>query len=335
MLLLATHPAYDDHDTGQHHPERPARLGAVIRGLDAAGLQEAIIPLAPRPATTTELERVHPRQYLEALAALCAAGGGMIDEDTPVSAASWHAAQLAAGAGMAAVEALEQGLGDVALLAVRPPGHHATPRGGMGFCLLNNVAVTASQLIDRGERVAIVDFDAHHGNGTQDAFWNDPRVLFVSMHQWPLYPGTGDLTETGGEEAPGLTVNLPFPARTTGDVYLRAFDEVVAPACSAFSPTWVLVSAGFDAHRDDPLTELGLTSGDFADLVERIAHIAPRRGRLALFLEGGYDLTALGHSVGAAAAALLGVEHRPERASHDGPGREVVDRVREIRRRFA
>jgi acetoin utilization deacetylase AcuC-like enzyme len=333
-MLLVTHEAFDHHDTGAHHPERPARLGAVTRGLASAGVAEAMVPLAPRPATAEEMERIHPRPYLQALARMCERGGGMLDEDTPVSAASWRAAQLAAGAGLAAVEALDQGLADVAFLALRPPGHHATPRGGMGFCLVNNVAVTAAMLIDRGERVAIVDFDAHHGNGTQDAFWNDPRVLFASLHQWPLYPGTGALTETGGSDAAGLTVNVPFPARTTGDMYLRAFDEVIAPAMSTFSPTWVLVSAGFDAHRDDPLTELGLTAGDFADLVVRIAGCAPRRGRLALFLEGGYDLAALAGSVGATVAALVGVDYRPEGASNDGPGAAVIDDARELRRRF-
>ena len=325
---------FHEHDTGLHHPERAARLTAVTRGIAMARLDDAVVPLTVRPATTDELERVHHRPYLDAVAALCKQGGGRLDADTRVSAASWPAAVLAAGAGPAAVAALDRGMGDAAFLALRPPGHHATPEGGMGFCLLNNIAITAALLVERGERVAIIDFDAHHGNGTQDTFWNDPRVLFVSAHQWPLYPGTGALTETGGPAAPGTTVNLPFPPGTTGDVYLRAFDDVIAPAVAAFAPTWVLVSAGFDAHRDDPLTDLGLTAGDFADLVARISELAPRPGRLVLFLEGGYDLAALASSVGSVAAALVGGGYRPEGASSGGPGAAIVERAKEMRARF-
>ena len=175
-------------------------------------------------------------------------------------------ALLAAGAGLAAVDALERGEGTAAFCAVRPPGHHAEPDRAMGFCLLNNVAVTAAALRDRGQRVLIVDWDAHHGNGTQDMFWADPDVMYVSLHEWPLYPGTGRLDDVGVGPGAGTTVNFPLPAGATGDVYLAALDDVVAPLVERFAPDWVLVSAGFDAHRADPLTGLGLPSGDFADL---------------------------------------------------------------------
>ncbi|MBV9412903.1 MAG: histone deacetylase, partial [Acidimicrobiia bacterium] len=175
-----------------------------------------------------------------------------------------------------------------------------------------------------GERVLVYDWDAHHGNGTQDAFYDDPRVLYVSAHQWPLYPGTGALDDTGHGPGEGYTINLPLPPGATGDVYLAAFDEVINPAVERFDPTWVIVSAGFDAHRADPLTGLNLTAGDFADLTDRLLGVAPA-GRLVAFLEGGYDLQALALSSGAFVAGLAGLAFRPETSTSGGPGRAVVD----------
>jgi acetoin utilization deacetylase AcuC-like enzyme len=237
---------------------------------------------------------------------------------------------LAVGAALAAVDALAHGEGEAAFVAARPPGHHALRDEPMGFCLLNNVAVAAATLAARGERVLVVDWDVHHGNGTQAIFWDDPRVLYVSTHQWPLYPGTGRVVETGGPGAPGLTVNVPVPPRATGDVLLRALDDVVAPVVERFAPTWVLVSAGFDAHRDDPMAGLHLTAGDFADLARRVQGFAPGPGRLALLLEGGYDLDALRVSVGATLAAVMGTDFRPEAASNGGPGADAVDSARRV-----
>ena len=324
--MVETHPAYLAHDTGPGHPERPARLDAVLAGLEAAGVPDALIWAEPRRATRAELERVHPAAHLDELEAFCAAGGGRIDADTSAGATSWDAALLAAGAGLDAVERLERGDGSAAFCVVRPPGHHATPERAMGFCLLNNVAVAAAALADRGERVLVYDWDAHHGNGTQAAFYADQRVLYISAHQWPLYPGTGALDETGRGPGAGYTINLPFPPGTTGDVYLAAFDEVVAPAVDRFDPTWVVLSAGFDAHRADPLTGLNLTAGDFADLTDRLVAVAPP-GRLVAFLEGGYDLQALALSAGAFVAGLAGLAFRPEPPTSGGPGRPVVDAV--------
>jgi acetoin utilization deacetylase AcuC-like enzyme len=331
MLLLAASPELDRHDPGAGHPERRARLSAALDGIAQAGLKDAVIRLEPRKATEDELERVHSRSYLERLRAFCDSGGGALDPDTIAVPGSWDTALLAAGATLAAVDTLREGTEEeVAFVCERPPGHHASAEQAMGFCLINNIAVAAASLADRGERVLIVDWDVHHGNGTQAIFWNDPRILYVSTHQFPLYPGTGLAEETGGPQAPGLTVNIPLPSRTTGDVLLRALDEIVSPAVERFGPTWVLVSAGFDGHRADPLASMGLTSGDFADIAMRVGQFAPASGRLVLVLEGGYDIEALGMSVGASLSALLGHRYRPERSTSGGPGLETLGRVRQL-----
>ena len=301
----------------------------MLAGIESAGLSEAVEAVAPEPAARADLERVHPAELLDALEHFCRDGGGAIDADTMASRESWEAAALAAGAGLDAVRRLDAGEADAAFLAVRPPGHHATATRPMGFCLVNNVAVCAAALAERGERVLIVDWDAHHGNGTQDIFYDDPRVVYVSMHQYPLYPGTGRVDETGLGAARGATVNLPFPPGTTGDAYLAALDEVVVPLAEDFQPTWVIASAGFDAHRADPLTSLGLTAGDFSDLTLRVVSLAPVGRRLA-FLEGGYDLEALASSAGACVAGLAGEAFRPESASSGGPGMDVVVAARRI-----
>jgi acetoin utilization deacetylase AcuC-like enzyme len=322
-LLLATHPRYLEHDAGQGHPERPARLEAVLQGVRDAGLVEAIVPVEPRPATKSELERVHPRGFLDALDRFCAAGGGRIDADTGAGPASWEAALLAAGGGLAAIEALDRGEGDVAFCAVRPPGHHATPDRAMGFCLLNNVAVAAAHLAARGERVLVVDYDAHHGNGTQDAFYADGRVFYVSLHEFPLYPGTGAMSEIGRGPGTGRTLNLPVPPGTTGDVYLAALDDVILPAAERFRPTWLILSVGFDAHRRDPITGLGLSSGDYGLIAERLVGLVPPGRRVAV-LEGGYDLHALTDCAAATVAALVGERRHPEPPTTGGPGRSMV-----------
>lgn len=322
-VLLSTSSRFLDHDTGLGHPERPARLGAVLEGARRGELADAVVAVDPRPATRDELVAVHPPSFLDALERFCAAGGGELDPDTTVVPASWDAAVLAAGAGLDAVDRLLAGEGDAAFCAVRPPGHHATRMRAMGFCLLNNVAIVAATLAAGGERVIVLDWDAHHGNGTQDAFWADGRVLYVSLHQFPLYPGTGRLDDVGEGDGAGTTINLPLPSGATGDVYLAAMDELVAPAAAAFGPTWLLVSAGYDAHRADPLTGLGLSSGDFADLTARAMELAPA-GRRILFLEGGYDLTALAHSTAATLAQLAGGTDRAEPATSGGPGHDVV-----------
>lgn len=304
-------------------------------GINAAGLGEAVRSVEPRRATRAEIERVHSPGYVDALERFCAAGGGYLDGDTHVVSESFDAALLAAGAGVEMVKRLRLGEGVAAFCAVRPPGHHATASRAMGFCMFNSVAVSAAALAAEGERVLLVDYDAHHGNGTQDVFYEHPGVFYVSMHEWPLYPGTGRADETGTGAGAGTTLNLPFPARTTGDVYRRAIDDVLCAAAQEFDPTWLLVSAGFDAHRRDPLTDLGLTSGDFADITGVLAALVPP-GRRLLFLEGGYDLQALSSSVGATLSVLVDDgTYRPEPASSGGPGGEVVDAALNVRARTA
>lgn len=335
-VLVGAHERYLDHRVAPHHPEGPERLGAVMAGV-ALAQQRAdveIAAFAPRPATRKELLAVHPEEQLVRLEGLSRRGGGRIDADTGMGRESWDVAVLAAGAGPDAIARLDAGEADAAFLGVRPPGHHAGADVAMGFCLLNNIAITATALADRGEKVLIVDWDAHHGNGTQDIFYSDDRVAFVSMHQWPLYPGTGRADETGHGPGLGLNVNLPFPARTPGDVYRSALDRIVEPLAASFRPTWVLLSAGFDSHRADPLASLGLSAGDYVDLTRRVVELVPP-GRRIVFLEGGYDLAALELSSAACIAALAGIELRTEDATSGQRGIEVVADCEERRTRLS
>lgn len=325
MLVVASTLAHDDHRGPPWHPEQPARLRAAHDGLIEAGLLDAMVEVRPRRATPAELHRVHTPAYVGWLEERCAEGHD-IDADTFVSPGSWDTSLLAAGAGLHVIDALDEGLGEAGLVLVRPPGHHAGREQAMGFCLLNNVAVAAAALAARGERVAIVDWDVHHGNGTQDLFWNDPRVLYVSLHQRGLFPFTGRVVEVGGPAATGLTLNLPLPAGVTGDVVWHAVDNVIGPALGAFGPTWLLLSAGFDGHRADPLAEWELTSSDYGDLA-RVLTAAVPGARTVAFLEGGYDLAAVRMSTAATAAALVGEHYRAEPPSGGGPGWDIVNAV--------
>jgi len=323
-VLFVTNDRCFEHTAGEMHPESPQRLTAVNKAIDRARVREALIfvdaPQAPREV----LFGVHTSDLVTGIEQIALAGGGRIDGDTVAAPASFDAARHAAGAGLESIERLQAGEASIAFCAVRPPGHHATKVESMGFCLFNNIAVAATALADAGERVLIVDYDAHHGNGTQDIFYRDPRVLFVSFHQWPCYPGTGQISESGAGDGVGSTINLPLPPGATGDVYAEAWDRVVLPKVDTFAPTWVLISAGFDAHRADPITQMGLTAGDYASLTSRVQQIAPA-GRQILFLEGGYDLDALTETSAAVLATAVEQSYDTEPETNGGPGRQVID----------
>ena len=324
MLIVAGPSGASAHDGGTFHPEQQGRIFSVMDGVRDLHLEDAITYVGAPEAELDALGRVHTTKYLDELKDFCEQGGGDIDPDTYAQSDSFEAARRAAGAGLEAIRALEL-LGEgVAFVPVRPPGHHAEADRAMGFCLLNSVAVSAAALAARGHRVLIVDWDVHHGNGTQSIFWNDSRVLYVSTHQWPLFPGTGRAEEVGGPNALGLTVNVPLPRGATGDVVQAAFEEVAHPVIDRFAPDWVLVSCGFDAHWADPLGELALSTGDFAQLARLVCAFCPRPGRLALFLEGGYSARALRSSTAAVLGTLLDVEVGLEPPTSGGPGRDAV-----------
>jgi acetoin utilization deacetylase AcuC-like enzyme len=303
--LLYTHPACLEHDPGPHHPESPARLRAVINAL--AGPEFATLERREAPeAALEDLLRVHPRPQVErVLRAVPKAGHVGIDADTVLSPASGAAALRAAGAVVAAVDAVAAREANNAFCAVRPPGHHAEPGRAMGFCLFNNIAVGAQRVraAHNLHRIAVVDFDVHHGNGTQAAFKADDGLFYASTHQSPLYPGTGSASETGV----GNIVNVPLRPMAGSSQFRAAMRERILPALEAFRPEFMLISAGFDAHRSDPLAQLLLDEEDYAWITERLLDIASRHagGRLVSALEGGYDLPALGASVAAHIRVLM------------------------------
>ncbi|MBW4030755.1 MAG: histone deacetylase [Acidobacteria bacterium] len=331
-MLVVNETSDDSEHESPDHPERPGRVQAAMSAVNGLGLGSDVIVAPAYSATRAELTRVHDAGYLDELGAFCYGGGGDIDQDTYATYDSWTIATRAAGAGLSVVRELQRRGDGVGFVAARPPGHHALRDRAMGFCLLNNVAVAAAALVNEGERVVIVDWDVHHGNGTQQIFWDEPNVLYLSMHQWPLFPGSGSAAEIGGRHALGSVVNVPLPAGATGDVMRRALDDVAAPVVEAFRPTWVLVSAGFDAHRLDPMADLCLSDGDFADLTSSVVDYVAAPGRLAFFLEGGYHLGALQASVGATLAAALGAPHRSEPPTSGGPGDTHVANVKLQRR---
>ena len=328
-ILFVSNDICLEHAPGGKHPERPARLSAVLAGLERAQMDSTVTKVLAEPADENLVMQVHDHDLIDQLKAVSEQGGGIVDEDTKMSSASWKAARIAAGAGLQAVDELRNGSASAAFCAVRPPGHHATISQSMGFCLLNNVAVAAKQLRDQGEKVLIVDYDAHHGNGTQDVFYSDPDVLFVSFHQMPLYPWTGAVDERGMGKGIGTTLNIPLRAGTTGDVFLSAWEEIALPVIERFKPTWLIISAGFDAHRRDPLADLGLTSGDYNLFTSRIIQIVPS-GRRLVFLEGGYDLRALELSTCALLHALMDEQMRPEELSNGGVGSEAIDEIKRL-----
>lgn len=305
--FLISHPSFLAHDTGDYHPERPDRLRAVLAALDDAAIAHLVSVVAPA-ATLEQLGRVHPQKYVEAILGVRPPAGELvqIDADTIMSTESAEAARHAAGAVVAGVDAVMRDAAQTVFAAVRPPGHHALPSIPGGFCLFNSVAVGAlhAQAVYGLERVAIVDFDVHHGQGTQAIVEADPRLFYASSHQSPLYPGTGSARERG---VAGNVINMPLAAGSGSAEFRAAWGDRILPALDVFAPELLIVSAGFDAHRRDPLAQLNVETADFAWLTDELMAIADRhaQGRIVSALEGGYDLEALAESVVAHVQALM------------------------------
>jgi acetoin utilization deacetylase AcuC-like enzyme len=308
-LFVIDDERFDAHAAPVPHVEQPARLKAIRRGLVSPLRKGGAELLAPRMASEEELLRVHAPEHVAELSRVLPLGTGVIDDDTFISPGTYAATWLAAGGAALLGERLMASQSTVGVLTARPPGHHATRDRAMGFCLLNNVAVGAAAALASGaRRVAILDWDVHHGNGTQAIFEHDPRVLFISLHQFPLYPGTGRSDETGLGAGRGTTINVPLPAQASSRDYATTFKRVVLPALEQFKPDLLLVSCGFDAHRDDPLGGMLLTDEDYGAFTNLVGALSQRvcQGRLGIVLEGGYDLGALERAGAAVADALLG-----------------------------
>ncbi|HKJ36070.1 MAG TPA: histone deacetylase [Solirubrobacterales bacterium] len=305
MGLYFRHPSSLEHDTGSH-PECADRIRAIEAAMDDAGWP-AVELREPGRASREQLARVHTDRHIGAVEALCSAGGGMVDADTVAVEASWEASLRAAGAAVEAVDALMAGDGGFAFCAMRPPGHHAESDRAMGFCLFNSIAVGAAHAIAAAgaERVLILDWDVHHGNGTAEIFAGSDRVLFASLHQSPLYPGTGHPGEMGNGAGDGYTINLPVPPGADGKLFLALVQQVVAPVAREFRPDLIAISSGYDAHADDPLANCELTDVDYASLAATTRELgAELAAPVLVCLEGGYDLGVLSRTVPATVRAL-------------------------------
>jgi len=326
--LVTTDRRFLAHDPGAGHPESPRRLAAILADLERSPVADAVVE-PPRPATDAEIDAVHSPEYRRALASL-AGVAARLDPDTAMSEGSWDAARLAAGAAVGAVEAVWGGRVDNAFALVRPPGHHAEQAAAMGFCLLNNAAIAAEAARRLGAaRVLVLDWDVHHGNGTQDIFAARADVLYMSVHQYPFYPGTGAAREIGTGAGRGFTVNCPLPGGQDDADYGVVFHDLFLPAARLFAPELVIVSAGFDAHVRDPLANMRVTERGFAAMCSGVSDLAESTcgGKIVLLLEGGYDLSALSGSVRACLEVLGG--RRESFAS--GPGAIAPHAVAETR----
>ncbi len=309
---LVHHPIYEKHDTGYGHPESPERYRVVIdaiKGDEALGRK--LVEITPEKAQQGIVQAAHSKEHFRRIENAFAEGLSRLDADTIISMQSFDASLFAAGGAIAAVDAVMQGEAKNAFVAARPPGHHATSENAMGFCLFNNVAVAARYALNKYkevERVAIIDWDVHHGNGTQGIFYSDPNVFFFSMHQYPWYPGTGARGETGQGRGLGATLNIPLKASTSAEEQRRVFEAATGDIAAKMKPDLIFISAGFDAHLTDPLGQLKLEDPDFASMTKTVMQWADDvcGGRIVSCLEGGYNLETLGHTARAHVAALAG-----------------------------
>lgn len=329
-------PRYQDHAVPPGHPERPERIGALL-DLVAGYSRDGLARIAPRPATVDEIALNHDRRYIEEVAATAGEDGYVFDWDTQAFSESYATALLAAGGVLELVDHIMAGKADNGFAMVRPPGHHAEADRAMGFCFFNNVAVAARYAMSRHglERVLILDWDVHHGNGTQRSFYADSGVLYVSLHQYPHYPGSGAVSEVGVAGGLGFTVNVPFPGGYGDAEYAAAFSRVIAPVAHQFAPELVLVSAGFDAHRLDPLSQMTLSGDGYRAMTRSLLRIARdhAQGRCALVLEGGYNLEVLKEAVKTALDELGGEKLDEEPPAGKGAD-AVIDAVIRAQKRF-
>lgn len=326
---MTTAYVYDEFNlkhTNYGHPETHRRLENTWNLLQSDGILERLQALESRPAPVDAITTVHDPGYVSRLEALSAKGGGRLDPDTYVRAESYQAARLAVGGLLNITDAVLTGEADNGFALIRPPGHHARPHTGMGFCLFGNVAVAArhAQRQHGVDRVLIVDFDVHHGNGTQEMFYGDGTVLFFSIHQYPYYPGSGDQDETGVGAGQGRTVNVPFPARVGNAGYLAALRQILVPLAQAYRPELILVSAGYDAHWMDPLAQHTVSIGGYAEMTQTLMELANEicEGRLVCTLEGGYNLEVLPHAILTTLRTLSGDPRGPSDPMGDAPDRE-------------
>ncbi len=331
-------PEYLKHEPGEFHPERPERIRALLDLAEKLDNQRFEI-LRPKAATRSVIESLHGAEYVKLVESTSKTNQYALDGDTITCRDSFGVGLLAVGGFLRLLDSIAAGESQNGFALVRPPGHHALRNRAMGFCLFNTIAIGAYHLKNAygAKRVMIMDWDVHHGNGTQDAFYEDPSVLFISTHQFPYYPGTGAVNEVGQNAGEGYTINIPLPAGCADAEYLRVFQEVVVPAAKEFEPEWILVSAGFDPHRRDPLGGMEVTEAGFAGMARLLLRLADQYagGKIAFLLEGGYDLAALQNSVAAVLETLQQKSLPVENAKPGGDKIEpVIRRVLQVREKY-